>query len=457
LIRAQVRRQLEGAIQFLVAALVLWVMLAAGNTYPWNLPVGRIVRWAALALLAAAALGYALTRRPLRIRVGAAAALASALVAYSLLSAFWSPDARLTLARAISLLALFVAAAALAYGSEGGHQAVGQILLGVLAGAVAVAVGGLINLWIEPDRALVPATLGSPARYQGLGGNPNTTAMLLAVTLPLAAWAAAEARSARGKVAAASAFVLLDGSIVASGSRGAILAAAAGLLALAPVLGGTRRSRVLLASGAAALLALNLALTEIPPNAKRDPVGLNPEFGDTRPIAAGDLQAKLPLQSEIGFPASRLRRGERELLQSSGRTEAWEGALRQASERPLLGYGFGTEEHVFVDRYFVFLSDRIENSFIAALLQLGVVGAAALAALFAVFAAEARRAVSSGNPVARRAASACAGVGAAGVVLAATQSFMTSVGSPATAPFWLALALLTGLAGRSRGRAAHAD
>jgi O-antigen ligase len=430
-------------------------MLAAGNVYPWNLPVGRIVRWAALALLAAAALGYALTRtRPRGKRIGAAPLLAAALVALAFASVLWSPDASLTLGRATTLLTLFVAGWALAYGSEGRHEAIGQILLGLLAGAVAVAIGGLLNLWAEPDRALVPATTGSPARYNGLGGNPNTTAMLLAVALPLAAWAVAEARSAWGKATAVGAFVLLDLSMTASGSRGAILAAFVGLLALVPAFAADRRGRALLAIGATALLAANLALTEIPPNADRDPVGLPPEFGDTRPISPLDLEAKLPLQSEIGFPTT-APRGERELLQTSGRAEAWRGALQQASERPVLGYGFGTEEHVFVDRWYVFLSDRIENSFLAALLQLGVVGLAALGALLAVVVVAGLRSVARPGPEAR-AVAACLGIVAAGLALALTQSFMTSVGSPATPPFWLALALLTALGAGSRGGAAAA-
>jgi O-antigen ligase len=430
-------------------------MLAAGNVYPWNIPVGRIARWAVLALLAAAALGYALTRaRPHVMRIGAAPLLAAALIALAFVSALWSPDARLTLARATTLLALFVAASALAYGSEGRREAVGQVLLGLLAGAVAVAIGGLLNLWADPDRALVPATTGSPARYNGLGGNPNATAMLLAVALPLAAWAVAEARSAWGKAAGVVAFVLLDLSMTASGSRGAILAAFVGLLALVPAFARARRPRILLAAGATALLAANLALTEIPPNADRDPVVLPPEFGDTRPIAPLDLEAKVPLQSEIGFPTT-AQHGERELLQTSGRAEAWEGALQQASERPLVGYGFGTEERVFVDRYYIFLSDRVENSFLAALLQLGAVGLVALAALLVVVVAGGVRAVLRAEP-GTRVMAACLGVVAAGLALAPTQSFMTSVGSPATPPFWLALALLASLASGSRAGGAAA-
>src|SRR5207244_2542588 len=49
-------------------------------------------------------------------------------------------------------------------------------------------------------------------------------------------------------------------------------------------------------------------------------------------------------------------------------------ALKQVEQRPLVGYGFGTEDHVFVDRYYQFEGGLPENAYIGALLQLGVVG-----------------------------------------------------------------------------------
>ena len=36
---------------------------------------------------------------------------------------------------------------------------------------------------------------------------------------------------------------------------------------------------------------------------------------------------------------------------SSGRTQAWRGAIGQAEQRPVVGYGFGTESRVFIDRW----------------------------------------------------------------------------------------------------------
>ena len=69
---------------------------------------------------------------------------------------------------------------------------------------------------------------------------------------------------------------------------------------------------------------------------------------------------------------------ERSFFGASGRTEAWRGALQQAAERPLLGFGFGTEDKAFVDRYYGFVGSLPENSYIGISLQLGLVGLAAL-------------------------------------------------------------------------------
>lgn len=423
--------------------------LGAGGVEPWNTPIGRIVRWAALALLLAAAVGYALTRQPRRVRVGAVSVLAAALVAFALLSTLWSPQPELTIARATSLLALFVAAWAIAYGSRARADAVGQVLLGVLGGAIVVASLGLINLAADPDRARVPATVLSPARYNGIGANPNMMPMLLAVAVPLTAWAFVEARSRWVKAAAFATFLLFDLSIVASGSRGGLLAASAGLLAFVPALTPDNRRRLALAAGAAALLAVNLALTEIPPNAAHDPATRGT---DTRPIGRLDLEARFPLSSEIGFPYRVARPSERKLLQSSGRVDAWRGALEQATRRPVVGYGFGTEERVFVDRYYPFFADRVENSYLGTLLQLGLVGLALLATLLGLVVAQGWRVVTAAQFEGRRVAAACLGVIAAGIALGLPQSFMTSVGNPATAPFWLALALLTALVAAARDR-----
>lgn len=405
-----------------------------------------------LAELAAVALVYLWLKRERGVRLDAWLALAIALPGLALLSSLWSPVSGLTAARALTVVALFVTAAAIAYGIGDRAEAVARVLLAVLAAAVVVALLGLLHLWADPDSATVPATIGTPVRYNGLGGNPNTMSMLLALTVPLAVWAFLES-GRRGKIAAGLAFVLLDGSIVASGSRGAILGAFVGTLALGLSLG--RRPQVLRVAGFAALvLVANAALTQVPQPAKKDPI-LNPEFGAREPLGPADAQFILPLESEIDFPGLGAKAKQRRLFETSGRLTAAAGALEQAAERPIVGYGFGTEERAFVDRYYNFTAERVENAYVAMVLQLGLVGAAILLGFLGLTAARGLRLIRRLDGYSRRVAAAALGVFAAGLVLGGTQSFMTSVGSPATAPFWLATFLLGG-ATLATARAARA-
>lgn len=452
----RLRSSLELAIAVLVFALVVWAALAVSHVDQVNIPVGRRVRWIVLAALAVVAVAYAATRPGRRYRPDWLVWLAVAFLALALLSAAWSPDASLTLGRALTLVLLFGAAGAIAVGSGGSDRVVRGVLLALLVGAAAIAIGGGIDLLLEQDRALIPATTGSPARYNGLGGNPNMMAMLLAVCLPLVVWAFLGSRSTLGKAACVALFLVFDASIVASGSRGALLGSAAGLAALGLALPVGRRLRVALVVGVVGLLALNIGLTQLPGTAERDPV-LNPEFGSRKPLGPNDAQFILPLESEIGYPPAGVE-GEirpRSLFSTSGRTAAWEGALGQILERPALGHGFGTEDRVFVDRFYAFYSSNVENSYLGTLLQVGVVGISLLVALIAGFATRAIRALGSLDGSTRLAAAACLGVVAAGAVVALTQSYLTSVGNPATTPFWLSAFLLAALAVGSY--AAHED
>jgi O-antigen ligase len=133
---------------------------------------------------------------------------------------------------------------------------------------------------------------------------------------------------------------------------------------------------------------------------------------------------------------------ERSLLGGSGRRQAWGGAVRLAAERPALGYAFGLEDHVFVDRYLQHGSNLPENSYVGLFLQLGVTGVALFVALVGALLAAGARAVRASTPRARRLAAAGAGGFVAGLALALTQSFIYAAGSNATMAVWLCAFLL---------------
>lgn len=430
-------------IQLVVVLFVLNVGFASSIDNSFLL-LGRFWRFGLLGELALLALAYRAWRAP-RVRLPPAVlAAAAGLVALALLSTAWSADPGLTVRRTLAFGLLLLTGLALAH-VAGEHPLVaGRVLDALLVAAVLVALLGLYVLWVSHDLAVQPASTQYPARYRGLGQNPNTAAMLLALAVPLAL-----ARARRPALLAA-VLLLLDGSIVASGSRGALLAALAGACLW---LATSRRSlsrRLVLVAAAAAVFAADVVVMQMPKALEPAPAAAAASTRPAKPVRDAELVD--PLADEIGRPRS----GgaiHRTLFGTSGRARAWDAALHQAGERPVAGYGFGTESVVFADRYYGFDSSVPENSYIGFLLQLGVVGLLALLVLLAVLAAIAIRAVRALGGEARRLARVCAAVFGAGLVLALTQSYLTSVGNLASSSVWLSALLVPGLLAAATSRA----
>jgi hypothetical protein len=203
--------------------------------------------------------------------------------------------------------------------------------------------------------------------------------------------------------------------------------------------------RVAVAIGATALFVLAIVGTQLPQPAPENPP-LYETFGQTPKLAQRDLNSGLPLESEFGFPGENVETGDtRTLFFSSGRLQAWELAVGQGLDRPLAGYGFGTEDETFVDRSYLFVSQAVENSFIGVFLQVGLVGVVLIVVALALPVLAWLRSKSRLDPEAAEYAAACAGAVVAGIVLAVPQSYLTSVGSPPTATFWIVLFLLAAL------------
>jgi len=441
----RLRDQLEGAIQVTVVGLIVVVAFVASHIQPWNYPGFRPMRTFVLLELGALAVTYLVVTRA-RLRPLPGALVTGAFTLLALLSAAWSPHAGLTMDRALGFAALVVAAAALALGVVDRPRVAGQLMLALLAATTLIAIVGLIELWNAYDGAVLPATKGQGARFNGIGQNPNQIPMLIAVTLPFALWALRES-SGWVRAGAVGVVLLLVGSLVASGSRGAAIAAFAGCLAYLLAV-ATRRRRMLVLAGTTVLFVVAIAVMQLPQPAAENP-DLYPEFGSTPKLGPLDLNGRLPLESEFGFPGENADPGKtRTLFFTSGRFQAWETAVEQGLDRPIAGYGFGTEDETFVDRSYLFVSEAVENSFIGVFLQLGAVGVALLLLALALPLAAWLRIRSELGPERREYAAACAGAVVAGIVLAVPQSYLTSVGSPPTAAFWIAFFLLAGLVTR---------
>lgn len=424
------------AVQLALAATIVTMLLAAGSILEWMGPA-RKLRWGALLVLAVLAVAYAWRSRA-RATSLAPLLIGASLAAFAGVSVLWSATPRLTLGRAVAFAVVLVIAAALAR-----VDSPQLVLEGVALGAVALAVGGLLLLAFDHDRAVQAATTVSPARFQGLGGGPNMAPMVFALAAPLTFHLALDARTRAARVFWGASLALLLGSIAFSGSRGALAAAFTGLAVYALLV-----RRPLVFGTAAALAVATLALSVLPSPATSNPpqpTGQDPNPARVTP-APGYLDANLQgprLQDDIGHPGvgvADTTRRERTLTGSSGRTEAWRGALGLVAERPVVGYGFGTEDRTFVDRYVFFNSNVPENSYIGILLQLGVVG---LVLLVALAVAVARPALRRGQ---RRIVAAAAAAFAAALVLALFQSYLYAAGNAATIAAWVCAFAVSGAA-----------
>lgn len=448
---------LERGLQLSIAALILFTVLSQGSLLSW-LETARRLRWLTLFVFAALALAYAASRGGVR-RIGLVHLGGAVLITLALASTAWSSIARLTFERAAALGILFVACGAVA-ASIDGRVTSRRVVEAIVLGAAAVAVGGLLVLVFEHDRAVEPATSALPARYQGLGGGPNTAMMILAVAAPLAVYLAFEPGLPLIRAAGAATALLLLGSIVASGSRGALAGAFGGLLVLALFAPVRARRRALAVTAVVALLVAAALITRIPqpsPSAPALPSATHqPPTVFHGPRKAVPLAPPPRLQDDVGHPPygiAETTKKPRTLFGSSGRAQAWDGALHLGAQRPVAGFGFGTEDRVFVDRYADFNSNVPENSYIGLFLQLGLVGVIAFVCFVLGLLAVAARRLPSLAPAERRLTAACAAAVVAGLVLAGFQSYLYAVGNNATAAFWLcafSVAALTPLAARRR-------
>ena len=412
---------------------------------------GRPARWVLLFLLFALAIAWSVGERGRPRLPAPAIAVAAALSALALVSTLWSVDPRLSFERAGTFAAMFATVGAIAHASAGLRGAADRVLAGMVGGAGAVAIAGLFVLVIRHADAVEPATRDLPARYQGLGENPNTVPLLLAPCLGLAVWLFIRARSRRARIALAALALLFDGSMIASGSRGSLIAGFAGV-ALVVLLAPVRiRVRAALTAATVLVLAASIGIALAPKSKgaawRPPPIAHSPALGAHPKPGYTDVQGAFPLDSDMGVQLGQSKQVTRTLFGLTGRGEAWRGAIDLGNERPLLGYAFGTEGLVFVDRWVNFVGGLPENSYIGTYLQLGAVGLLALVALIAALVLAAVRRPSRWEMAGPLAAF------TAGLILACVQSYLYSVGSIATLVVWTAAFLAAARPATERARA----
>ncbi len=425
------RLTLDLAVPVILAATI--VAFAAGSSsVAAVVRDGRAARWAALLALCLVAAAW--VGRPVaRIRP-AVALSAVGFLTVAVESAAWSVNPRLTIERAATLVVLFATAVALASACAGRLDRSRRVLWGIVAGALIVTALGLVTLAVDHAAAVQVGTFDVPARYRGFGQNPDTVSLLLALCLPICTWLAFEARNRRERALALAAAFAFDASIAASGSRGAIGAGFVGVFVVVVLVRTPVGVRALAGCAAAVLLAATIAValaptskgnTARPKSAASTAAGVKPKPGYI------DVGVSYPFEFDIGFQGpGEAAPTHRTLFGLSGRGEAWRGAIDLGNARPALGYGFGTEDRVFINRYTNFVGGLPENSYIGIYLQLGAVGLALFLALVGALGAGAIRRESPEAIV-------TLAVLAGALVLAIVQSYIYSVGDIGTLTVWV--------------------
>jgi hypothetical protein len=435
-------RLVESSIGMLVAATV-FAFAAGSSSVDAVSRVGHPLRWVLLFVLLAAAAVWALgvgARPERRSAIYAAAAF----VALALLSSAWSVTPRLSVERAATVGALFAAGVLVAAAAARVPGGIERPLDGLVVGAVAVAAAGLVLLAVDHGTAIVPATIEVPTRYRGFGQDANTSALLFGVAASIALWGSLAPRPRNVRIANALAVALFLGSLAASGSRGGLAAFAVGSVATLVAWGGRSRWTLAAVGVAAGAVVVAAFIQSIPQPTPLTP----PPATATQPAAPAppkprytNVDDAYPLDSDVGapLPGGGQPTVRRSYFGDSGRLRAWIGALHQVVERPLLGFGFGSERAVFVDRYYGFVGGLPENSYIGLGLQLGAAGLVGFLVLVALLA---RAGVQGLRRMPRGTAAAGLGALAAGLTAAVVQSYVYSVGDIATTTFWLAGFLL---------------
>jgi hypothetical protein len=424
------QRILDRSVPLLGGATV--VAFAAGSSsVPRVASAAHPVRWVVLAALLFAAV---LWSRPRRGLARAPLAAAAVLVGIAALSTAWSVEPRPAFEHAVSLGLLFAACLLVAASVSGRPDRAAGVLDGIVGGAAVVGLLGLLVLAFDHGRAVEAATYQSPARFRGFGQDPNTVALLFGVVTPLAVWTLL---ARRRKAPAAAALALLTGTIVATGSHGGLVAAAVGSAVV--VLACAWRHPRAIVAGLAAVAAVAAAGALVQSLPKPATSGVPPVTTAGLPQARpGYLDAEIvyPLNADVGrpLPGGAQPAVTRSFFGGSGRLDAWRGALHEVARRPVAGHGFGTEQAVFVDRYYSFVGGLSENSYIGLALQLGLVGVLAFAALVAALLRSGARALRGPR---RDLAAASLGVLAAGLAVAVVQSYLYSVGNIAAAALWI--------------------
>jgi len=415
-------RRLVASVSFMGAVLVLGIVFMTGflgsfvGVIDWVGPLYNRVRWVAPLF----ALGIALLQvgfatnlwRSVRAPWGAAANALLIFLLYAFVSIAYSSAPLTTLGRAVTFTAVtWGTGAALWRGIQRIDQVERLLIWFALLMAVIILPG---ELYI-----FMPQSIGwhSSGRFRSTFWNPVTFSHLCALLLPLYWWLMVRAKSLLYRGAVAIMVAILLSNLVLSGSRSGALA----LVVIVPLLAWRLvGQRVRLVLGAILLLAIVLTITF---QAQR----INLFF--TRGAALSDTYQFY-----------------------SGRFDEWERAIQLWSQSPVLGYGFGsiggTDAALLAENARQgpvgssnTASLRLSNLYLETLAAGGTVGAGLLLYLLFRLFRPLVQSMRSPRPEIQRLATMMTATFLGGLVLNATETWLTSAGSPFAMYWWFVLFL----------------
>ena len=357
--------------------------LVLTSDYVWNISVNNGVlpislrnhilfysRWLPLVILAAMPLSLAIQKRGMQRAIERADAYIVVFTLFAFISCLYSINPRLSFLRAGSVLLMYGAVfwGVWLYADDFGVETVANTIVIVVA-----IVFGLHILNAVTDPAGSFPYLG---RFQGWTINPGIAAGHASVLLPFALWIASQrSRWQYWVLVGAILFVL-----IMSQTRTEIVAAAIGstyfLVRTYP-----KRIYVVL-SGTLSVLIMSYMWIEVGP--RIFPQGTEfslDHIANTlldNNLDSGEEYNELEMP-EVWYDRFNPRTSDAKTL--AHRTDKWRLGLKYFMERPLQGFGFGTEDRLFAyhdvnPQDYQLSGASMHNSYLGLVLQVGIVGAA---------------------------------------------------------------------------------
>ena len=425
-------------MRWVVIAALMFLMLTSTRVGPMAI-ILRYLRWVPLFFLGLAALLIAVRNRALPRPLNKADAVMLGFVALALLSSLHSIDPEITLLRGLSVLLMYGAVfwGVWVYADEFGADEVVRIIV-----ATAAIVFGLHIAFglLDPG-----GSMPYHGRFRGWAHNPGTPGGQVALLLPLALWLALK-RSRWQHWLLVGAMLLI---LILSQTRSEFAAAGVGSFYL--LWRALPRRRWLVLASVLIVLVIGFAWVEVGPrlfpsgdhviSALNSKVASERGTVESMGVGRSEVAGVASEQSWLTKPNIRTE----DAINLSRRTEKWIKGVQYLVEKPLLGFGFGTEDQLFafhgIDiQDYMHTGAYIHQSYLGLALQLGLLGAALFfIPLGLLVVREIGRISSSRHDVLRSALLAV-------VIAALTSAFMTSwlysMGNEAALPFWICVMLL---------------